>query len=124
MTQRKYRNLKRRRRLASSMTGEHTPQFPLGNANGMEASGQRCTPSVKTGGTLNTTRTSTANTSLRISSDEIAATLFKSTLLTLLASGKAKRGLDTLGNTAIVLPSSIWLDDITLRADTVGADKV
>lgn len=85
-----------------------------------EAPGQHSTQSAKTEIMPNTTMISGANTSSPTESEKkserIAATLFRSTVLTLMKSGRVKKGTDNQGNTVIVLPSTFWSNEIKLLA--------
>jgi len=99
----------------STMAGNTRPLQPAA-VNTTVAGGQHSTQSAETGDTLNIMQTSPVNTSSRISSAEIAATLFRSTLLALLAAGLVKRGHTADGSIAIVLSRQHWSTDLKLTS--------
>ena len=121
MTKQLYRQQTKLQPSGSLMTGELIPPYQSASVNTKEAPGQHSTPSPDLGSLPSITMTSAANTSSRTNSakqDEspkIAAVLFRSTVLALLAAGLAKRGRDGKGNIVIVLPSTVWQDDMRLK---------
>lgn len=93
----------------------NTPPYVLERANTTEASEKPCTQSAKTANLASSTKISTGNTLPHISSENAAATLFKSTVLALLAAGLLKRGKDKHGNTVLVMPSTVWNNEMRLK---------
>jgi len=126
MTKKIYQQRTKPLHSALSTMDASTPQSQYAAVNTKEASGQHSTQSVAAVSLPSSTTSSGGITSNPTNSvkkpvnSEIAASLFRSTLLALLTLGLVKRGHDKNGNTVIVLPADLWNDLRLKSASTVG----
>lgn len=121
MTKQIYRQQTKPPRSALLMTGELIQPYQSASVNTKAAAGQPSTPFPALANSQNTMTNLDGNISSRTNSakqgesPKIAAVLFRSTVLALLAAGMLKRGRDGKGNIVIVMPSTVWQDDIRLK---------
>ena len=99
---------------------EGIPPYPLGADSATEAREVQSSPSqrtVKTGSSMTNSIGNTLPHTLSGSAEspKIAAVMFRIAVLALLAAGMVRRGRDrTSGNITILLPSTLWNDDLRL----------